>query len=68
MDDWGFEPLEPWLRARERMPVGPLFCVINGRSWGRPWRASAAQIIETVHARRPPVVPASVGLLLPLAR
>src|ERR687896_477075 len=127
MDDWGFEQLEPWLQAREQMPVGPLFCVINGRSCGRPWRASAAratlhrraahagvrrrfaphqlrhahalellregvplnviqrqlghrnlgvtsiylqgidpdEIIETVHARRPPMIPASMGLALP---
>jgi len=26
MDDWGFEQLEPWLQARETMPVGPLLC------------------------------------------
>src|SRR3954468_10149138 len=33
MDDWAFEQLKPWgLRAREQMPVGPLFCVINGRT------------------------------------
>src|SRR6478752_2413219 len=31
MDDWGFEQLEPWLRARQAMPVGPLLCVIDGR-------------------------------------
>ena len=43
MDDWGFEQLEPWLRAREQMPAGPLFCVINGRSRGRPWSATAAR-------------------------
>src|SRR3954469_3272832 len=43
MDDWGFEQLEPWLRAREQMPVGALFCVINGHSCGRAWRASAAR-------------------------
>ena len=129
MDDWGFEQLDPWLRAREQMPVGPLFCMNNGRSGGRPWRASAAratlhrhaaragvrrrfaphqllrvqapelfredvplnviqrqlghrnlgvtsvylqginpdEIIETVHARRPPMIPASAGLLLPPA-
>jgi len=130
VDDWGFEQLAPWLRAREQMPVGPLFCVINGRSCGRPWRTSAAramlhrqaaragvrrrfaphqlrhahalellregvplnviqrqlghgnlgvtsiylqgidpdEIIETVHARRPPMIPANAGLLLPPAR
>jgi site-specific recombinase XerD len=130
MDDWGFEQLEPWLRAREQMPVGPLFCVINGHSRGGAWRASAAramlhrraahagvrrrfaphqlrhahalellregvplnviqrqlghrnlnvtsiylqgidpdEIIDTVHARRPPMISASVGLALPPAR
>ncbi|WP_170179540.1 site-specific integrase [Solirubrobacter pauli] len=130
MDDWGFAQLEPWLRAREQMPVGPLFCVVNGRSCGRPWRASAArvtlhrqaaragvwrrfvphqlrhahalellregvplnviqrqlghrnrgvtsiylqgidldEIIETVHACRPPMISASAGLLLPPPR
>jgi integrase/recombinase XerD len=109
------------------MPVGPLFCVINGRTRGRPWHASAAremlrrraaragvrrrfaphqlrhahalellregvplnviqrplghrnlgvtsiylqgidpnEIIDTVHARRPPMIPASMGLALP---
>jgi hypothetical protein len=42
MDDWGFEQLGPWLRAREQMPVGPLFCVIDGRTSRRAWYASAA--------------------------
>ena len=36
MDDWGFEQLEPWLTVRRTMPVGPLFCVINGPTRGRP--------------------------------
>src|SRR5919197_279830 len=124
MDNWGFEQLEPWLQARERMPVGPLFCVIKGRGCGRAWNASAAraalhrraaragvrrrfaphqlrhahalemlregvplnviqrqlghrnlgvtsiylqgidpeEIIETMHARRPPMISASMGL------
>src|SRR4051795_8568315 len=43
MDDWGFEQLEPWLREREQMPIGPLFCVIDGRTRGRAWYASAAR-------------------------
>ena len=34
-DDWGFEQLEPWLDVRRSLPVGPLFCVINGRTRGR---------------------------------
>jgi len=43
MDDWGFEQLQPWLQARETMPVGPLLCVINGRTQGRAWHPSAAR-------------------------
>jgi integrase/recombinase XerD len=43
MDEWGFEQLEPWLLVRRQMPVGPLFCVIDGRTQGRAWYASAAR-------------------------
>jgi site-specific recombinase XerD len=129
MDDWGFEQLEPWLRARQAMPVGPLLCVIDGHTRGRAWHSSAArealrrrvaragvrrraphqlrhahalellregvplnviqrqlghrnlgvtsiylqgidpdEIIDTVHARRPPMIPASMELTLPRAR
>ena len=130
MYDRGFEQLEPWLRAREQMPVGPLSCVIDGRTRGRAWYASAAraalrrraaqagvrrrfaphqlrhelaielaregvplnviqrqlghrnlgvtsiylqgidpdEIIQTVHGRRPPMIPASVELTRPRAR
>jgi integrase len=30
MDDWAWGQLAPWLRARVKLPVGPLFCVVNG--------------------------------------
>ena len=43
MDDWGWQELEPWLTARVTLPVGPLFCVINGRTRGRPWTTSGAR-------------------------
>ena len=43
MDDWGFEQLEPWLTIRRTMPVGPLFCVINGPTRGRPWQPAPAR-------------------------
>src|SRR3954453_13074540 len=43
MDDWGFEQLEPWLTLRRTMPVGPLFCVINGTTCGRPWQPAPAR-------------------------
>jgi integrase len=36
MDDWAWEQLEPWLQVRVELPVGPLFCVVNG-----PTRATA---------------------------
>ena len=43
MDDWAWEQLEPWLRARVALPVGPLFCVVTGATRGRPWAAAAAR-------------------------
>ena len=126
MDDWGWEQLQPWLGHRTAMPIGPLFCVIDGPTRGRPWAAPAvrlqlrrlaveagvrrrfaphqlrhahavemaregvplnviqrqlghanlrvttvhlqgigsAEIINAVHARRAPMMPASVGLRL----
>jgi site-specific recombinase XerD len=43
MDDWGWQELEPWLIARVALPIGPLFCIINGRTRGRPWTTSGAR-------------------------
>jgi integrase len=43
MDDWAWEQLAPWLQARVQLPVGPLFCVVNGPTRGRPWSASAVR-------------------------
>jgi site-specific recombinase XerD len=40
MDEWGWEQLRPWLGARVELPVGRLFCIIDGPTRGRP-RASA---------------------------
>jgi hypothetical protein len=42
MDDWAWEPLEPWLEVRVELPVGPLFGVVNDPTGG-PWSASAAR-------------------------
>ena len=34
MDAWGWEQLSPWLGDRVELPVGPLFCIIDGPdSW-----------------------------------
>jgi site-specific recombinase XerD len=125
MDDWGFEHLSAWLERRVELPVGPLFCVIDGATKGRGWSATAvrelrrlaleagvrrrfaphqlrhahavelaregiavnliqrqlghtdlgttstylqaidpAEIIEAVHSRRAPMIPATAGLRL----
>jgi site-specific recombinase XerD len=43
MDAWAWSAIEPWLADRVQLPVGPLFCVIDGRTRGRAWSASAAR-------------------------
>jgi hypothetical protein len=43
MDEWGWEQLRPWLNARAELPVGPLFCVIDGPTRGRPWSGAAVR-------------------------
>ena len=43
MDDWACEHLAPWLDLRVELPVGPLFCVVNGPTRGRPWAPAAAR-------------------------
>jgi integrase len=52
MDAWGWEQLRPWLSARAELPVGPLFCVIDGPTRGRPW-SSANVRCRVPPARRP---------------
>lgn len=34
MDDWGWEQLRPWLARRSSLPVGRLFCIIDGPTAG----------------------------------
>jgi site-specific recombinase XerD len=43
MDDRGWEQLRPWLDARAELLIGPLFCVIDGRTRGRAWSAAAVR-------------------------
>jgi site-specific recombinase XerD len=43
MDQWGWDELNPWLELRAELPVGPLFCVINGSTRGRHWSSAAAR-------------------------
>jgi integrase len=43
MDEWGWEQLRPWLDARAELPVGPLFCIIDGPTRGRAWSGAAVR-------------------------
>jgi site-specific recombinase XerD len=43
MDEWGWEQLRAWLTTRAELPVGPLFCVIDGPSRERPWCGTAVR-------------------------
>jgi len=44
MDDWGWQQLSRWLDRRGSLPIGSLFCVIDGPTRGRPWTAPAVRI------------------------
>src|SRR5436305_2450503 len=44
MDAWAWTAIELWLSERVKLPVGPLFCVIDGPTRGRAWAASAARV------------------------
>jgi site-specific recombinase XerD len=44
MDAWGCEQLRSWLDARVELPVGPLFCVIDGPTRGRPWSSANVRV------------------------
>jgi site-specific recombinase XerD len=43
MDQWAWEELHPWLNARAELPAGPLFCIIDGPTRGRPWSGAAVR-------------------------
>ena len=43
MDAWGWDELQPWLEVRLELPVGPLFCVINGPTRGLRWSNAVAR-------------------------
>ena len=44
MDAWAWSAIEPWLADRLQLPVGSLFCVIDGPTRGRAWSAPAARV------------------------
>jgi integrase len=44
IDAWGWEQLRPWLAARLELPIGPLFCVIDGPTRRRPWSSANVRV------------------------
>jgi len=44
LDTWGWEQLRPWLTARVELPVGPLFCIIDGPTRGHPWSSAGVRV------------------------
>jgi site-specific recombinase XerD len=43
MDEWGWEQVRPWLAVRAELPVGLLFCIIDGATRGRSWSGAAVR-------------------------
>jgi hypothetical protein len=44
MDAWAWSAIQPWAADRAGLPVGTLFCVIDGPTRGRTWSDSAARV------------------------
>jgi site-specific recombinase XerD len=44
MDTWVWEQLRPWLEARAQLPIGALFCVIDGPTRGRAWSPAGVRV------------------------
>ena len=54
MDPWGWDHLRRWLELRLAIPVGPLLCVIDGPTRGRPWASDSARAqLRRVAAKAP---------------
>jgi Phage integrase family len=73
MNAWGWDELQPWLDLRLDLPVGPLFCIINGATRGRHWSSAAARAHLTrasteagVRRRFAPQVPTRWGKFIDL--
>jgi site-specific recombinase XerD len=43
LDDWAFEHVNVWMEQRVRLPVGPLFCILDGPTRGRAWAPTAVR-------------------------
>jgi integrase len=43
MDDWAWEHVNTWTTRRIQLPIGPLFCILDGPTRGRAWSATGAR-------------------------
>ena len=50
MDAWGWSAIAPWVADRLQLPLGPLFCVIDGPTRGRQWSTAAVRTEFRRHA------------------
>ncbi len=58
MDDWAWDQVQLWTTHRITLPVGALFCVIDGPTRGRAWsptgaRASLKKSLRSSASRSP---------------
>jgi hypothetical protein len=70
MDEWAWEHIEPWRRARVEFPVGPFFCVLDGRpvdGFGhRPGLAPNCEDLPTRPVSADASPPINSDVLMPL--
>jgi integrase len=43
LDAWGWAHLSAWTEVRVTLPLGPLFCILDGPTNGRVWSANCAR-------------------------
>ena len=44
VDAWAWEQPRPWLATRTQLPIGPLFCIIDGPTRGPPWSSAGVRV------------------------
>jgi integrase len=62
VDSWVWECLKPWLEIRRGLPVGALFCVIEGPTAGKAWSSADVRKKIKLLAARNRQVPQIDGL------
>jgi integrase len=58
IDSWALSVVRPWLTERAQLPIGPLFCVIDGPTRGvRAWSSASVRAEFRHLAAKPPLSP-----------